>query len=74
MPGRINLTPVGIENLRRSVVMLSPQQPSGLNREDAVVLLEEIQRLQRRCGKLEVGVAAALAELEVKVRGLLDAT
>jgi hypothetical protein len=71
MSGRINLTPGGIENLRRSVAMLTPQQPSGLAREDAMVLLEEIQRLQRRCGELESGVALVLAELEARVKGLL---
>lgn len=70
MPGRINLTPHGIENLRRSVAMLTPRQPSGLAREDAMVLLEEIQRLQRRSDVLD-DVAEALAELEARVRGLL---
>jgi hypothetical protein len=72
VPGRINLTPSGIENLRRSVVMLTPRQASGLDREDAMVLLEEIQRLQRRCGDLQSGVLDALAELKAKVRRLMD--
>ena len=71
MPGRINLTPGGIENLRRSVVMLSPGRRDAVNREDAMVLLEEIQRLQRRCGELEHGMSDALAELERNVRELL---
>lgn len=71
MPGRINLSPGGIENLRRSVVMLTPGSANAVNREDAMVLLEEIQRLQGRNGLLAT-MADTLAELEQQVRALLE--
>ena len=41
------LDPHVLENLRRSIVMLTPGQPAGLDRERAVQLLDELQRLQR---------------------------
>lgn len=44
-----------LERIRRSIVLLAPQQPSGLEREAAVALLEELQRLQgkdRRVSRL----------------------
>jgi hypothetical protein len=36
-----------LENLRRSIVMLRPGQAAGLDRDRAVQLLDELQRLQR---------------------------
>ena len=36
-----------LENLRRSIAMLGPGHPSGLDRERAIRLLEQLQRLQR---------------------------
>ena len=41
-----DLTPVGIERLRRSVAMLAPRHAAGLSRETALAVLEEVQRLQ----------------------------
>lgn len=37
-----------LERIRRSIVLLAPRQPSGLDREAAVALLEELQRLQSK--------------------------
>jgi hypothetical protein len=41
------LEPHNLERLRRSIVMLTPGQPAGLDRERAVRLLDGLQRLQR---------------------------
>ena len=41
------LDPSAIENLRRSVAMLTPGQAASIERERALALLGEIQRLQR---------------------------
>ena len=38
--------PHNLEQLRRSIVMLPPGRPSGLDRERAVRLIEELQRVQ----------------------------
>ena len=40
--------PHNLEQLRRSIVMLPPGRPSGLDRERAVRLIEELQRIQRQ--------------------------
>lgn len=37
-----------LERLRRSVAMLAPGHPSGLNREAAMQVLAELQRLRQR--------------------------
>jgi len=37
----------GLENLRRSIVMLRPGHPTRLGRERAIRIIEELQRLQR---------------------------
>ncbi len=37
-----------LERLRRSVVLLTPRHPGGLDREAAIAVLEELQRLQTR--------------------------
>ncbi len=39
--------PDGVPALRRSVAMLRPHEPAGLDRETALELLAEIERLQR---------------------------
>jgi hypothetical protein len=44
----ISFTAEDLERIRRSVVMLSPRHPGGLDRECAIEVLEEIQRLQTR--------------------------
>jgi hypothetical protein len=41
-----DLTPAGIERLRRSIAMLAPRHASAMNRETALTVLEELQRLQ----------------------------
>ena len=61
-PVRDSLKPEAIEQLRRSLVMLTPRQPSGLDREAALALLEELQRLQGADRRLE-GLVAALRAL-----------
>ncbi len=40
------LTPEALEQARRSIVLLTPGQPSGLDREAAIAVLAELQRLQ----------------------------
>jgi hypothetical protein len=42
----LDLTTTGVERLRRSVAMLAPRHPAALDRETALALLEELQRLQ----------------------------
>jgi hypothetical protein len=37
-----------MERLRRSIAMLSPGRPDGLDRDLAVQIIAELQRLQRR--------------------------
>ncbi len=37
-----------LENKRRSLAMLSPQAPSGLTREEAIALIEEVQAAEDR--------------------------
>lgn len=59
------LTPERLEQLRRSVEMLAPGQPAPLDREEALQLVEEVQRLRDNHRRL-VQLAEAL-------RGLLAA-
>jgi hypothetical protein len=40
-----DLDPHRLENLRRSIVMLPPGRP-GLDRDAAIMVIEELQRLQ----------------------------
>ncbi len=54
-PGRFHFSgapqsfrPEDLERIRRSIALLQPKQPSGLDREAAMGLLEELQRLQRK--------------------------
>ena len=59
-----SLSPEDLERIRRSIVLLAPRQPAGLDREAAVALLGELQRLQgkdRRVQHLLDQVAALLA-------------
>ena len=58
------LSPIEIDRLRRSVAMLAPHHPSGLNREAALRVLTELERLQRRDRRV--------AELFAQVQALLD--
>jgi hypothetical protein len=41
-----------LENLRRSVVMLRPDQVAGLHREEAIELIEELQEVRGRLDRL----------------------
>ena len=41
-----DLTPAGIERLRRSIAMLAPRHVAAMSRETALAVLEEVQRLQ----------------------------
>jgi hypothetical protein len=40
--------PEDLERIRRSIVLLAPRSPAGLDREAAIAVLEELQRLQTR--------------------------
>lgn len=58
-----SLSPEDLERIRRSIVLLAPRQPAGLDREAAVTMLAELQRLQgkdRRVQRLLEQVAALL--------------
>lgn len=48
-----------LERHRRSLAMLSPGVSSGLSREDAIGLLEQLQSAHRRIVELERAVHAA---------------
>ena len=39
--------PHNLERLRRSIAMLPPGRPDGLDRDLAIRIIEELQRLQR---------------------------
>ena len=52
-----------LERIRRSIVLLAPRQPAGLDREAAIAVLDELQRLQskdRRVQELLNQVSALL--------------
>ena len=57
--------PEDLERLRRSVVLLAPRHPGGLDREAAIAVLEELQRLQTRDRRV--------TELLDQVAALIDA-
>lgn len=61
---QVPLTPEHVEQLRRAIVMLRPRQPSGLDREAAVAILEELQRLQARDRRLMTMVVEVKRLLE----------
>lgn len=50
-----------LENLRRSVAMLSPGAPA-LKREEALRLLSEVQDTQRELRRLEYGLRSLLGD------------
>ena len=60
-----SLTPEELERIRRSIVLLAPRQPAGLDREAAVALLGELQRLQGKDRRVQ--------QLLAQVVGLLEA-
>ncbi len=49
-----------LERQRRSLAMLTPGQPAGLSREDAVELLAELHQARRRLDQLEDGLRRLL--------------
>jgi hypothetical protein len=51
-----------LERLRRSVAMLTPGQPAGLSREEAMALLAEAHRAQRELERLTTGLRRLVAE------------
>lgn len=60
------LTPETLEQLRRSVVILTPRHPAALNREDALALMEKLQSLQgadRRLNELVEALRAFCGRL-----------
>lgn len=59
-----NMEPWEIEQLRRSIVMLSPGQTTALRREEALAVLDELQGIQRESRRYR--------ELVEKIRGLMD--
>jgi hypothetical protein len=47
LAGVDGLEPHRLEQLRRSIVMLPPGRRDGLDRDRAIAIIEELQRLQR---------------------------
>ena len=52
-----------LDNLRRSIIMLTPGVPA-LSREEAISLLEELTELQERLDRLQVGLRQLLGQAE----------
>ena len=52
-----------LDNLRRSIIMLTPGVPA-LSREQAISLLEELTELQERLDRLQVGLRQLLDQAE----------
>jgi hypothetical protein len=55
--------PHNLERLRRSIAMLGPGRPDGLDRDRALQIIDELQRAQRRNQRYE--------ELVTQLRTLL---
>jgi hypothetical protein len=53
-----------LENLRRSIVMLTPGV-GALSREEALVLLEGLTSVRERLDKLQLGLRRLLDETEM---------
>lgn len=53
-----------LERLRRSIALLAPRHPGGLDREAAMAIIEELQRMQDKDRRV--------AELLDEVRRLLN--
>jgi hypothetical protein len=56
--------PHNLERLRRSIAMLAPGRPDGLDRDRAIQIIGELQRLQR--------VDRRYHDLVTQLRALLD--
>ena len=50
----------GLERLRRSIALLTPGQPAGLSREDAMALLADLRTARRELERLIVGLRRLL--------------
>lgn len=59
-----------IEQWRRSLVLLKPGQPSGLSREEAVEILEELQRCRSRGRHLLDALREVAAVVDRALRAL----
>lgn len=59
-----SLTPEDLERIRRSIVLLAPRQPAGLDREAATALLGELQRLQGKDRRVQRVLAQVARLLE----------
>ena len=49
IPPRDLEDPARLEQIRRSIVMLPPEQPVGLSPQDALAVIEALQRLMAIC-------------------------
>jgi hypothetical protein len=58
------LEPHSLERLRRSIAMLGPGRPDGLDRDRALQIISELQRLQ--------GPDRRYRELVAQLRALLE--
>jgi hypothetical protein len=58
------IEPHAVENLRRSIVMLSPGQAARIDRDKAILLLEELQRLQHERREVVAQLQGLLGALE----------
>jgi hypothetical protein len=56
--------PHAIENLRRSIVMLRPGQTASIDRDRAVRLLEELQRLRAEQRLIAAQLTEIIARLD----------
>lgn len=53
-----------LENLRRSLVMLTPGQPANLSREQALELLSELTVVQSRLDRLRTSLRALVDSVD----------
>jgi hypothetical protein len=60
--------PHATENLRRSIVMLNSGQSASIDRDGAVRLLEELQRLRAEQGVIAVQLTQIVARLDASSR------
>jgi hypothetical protein len=49
-----------MERLQRSIALLSPGEPAGLKREDAMAILAELRTARRELDRLMVGLRRLL--------------
>jgi hypothetical protein len=63
------MDPFDVENLRRSLAMLPPQAPAGLNREEAMRLLAQLQEMDQQLRDLREGLTALLERASPESKG-----